>query len=74
MPFFLLRPALLGQVSVNDFLKPDECRSIVQAGERNLSMFAGTKEDHQQAYGSQISAGSTRTASINGCSSEFEIA
>jgi PKHD-type hydroxylase len=47
MPFFLLRPALLGQVSVNDFLKPDECRSIVQAGERNLSMIAGTTEDHR---------------------------
>jgi len=47
MPFFLLRPTLLGQVSVNDFLKPDECRSIVQAGERNLSMIAGTTEDHR---------------------------
>ena len=38
---------MLGQVSVNDFLKPDECRSIVQAGERNLSMIAGTTEDHR---------------------------
>lgn len=47
MPFFLLKPALLGQVSVNDFLKADECRSIVEAGERNLNMTAGTTEDRR---------------------------
>jgi len=47
MHFFLLKPALLGQISVNDFLKPDECRAIIDAGERNLNISAGTTEDRR---------------------------
>jgi len=47
MPYFLLRPVLLGQVSVNDFLTPDECQTLVDEGGRNSEMTAGTTEDHR---------------------------
>jgi PKHD-type hydroxylase len=47
MPFFLLKPALLGQVSINAFLSSDECRGIIESGERNLHLTAATTEDRR---------------------------
>ena len=45
MAFFPLKPVLLGQVSVNDFLTPDQCRSILASGESNLALTPGATED-----------------------------
>lgn len=45
MPFFPMKPALLGQVSVKDFLTPDECRSIIRSGESNLTLTSAATED-----------------------------
>ena len=45
MPFFLLKPALSGQVSVNNFLSGDECRAAIEGGERTLGLAAGTTGD-----------------------------
>jgi Uncharacterized iron-regulated protein len=48
MPFFLLKPALLGQICVNEFLTPDECRAIIMGGESNLQLAPGTTEDRRE--------------------------
>lgn len=45
MPFHLLKPALTGQVTVNDFLSGDECRAIIEGGERALGLHAGATGD-----------------------------
>ena len=47
MPFYLLRPALLGKVSVDNFLNHDECRAIIESGESSLNLEAGTTEDRR---------------------------
>jgi PKHD-type hydroxylase len=47
MAFFLLKPSTTGQVSVNDFLTRDECRAVIEGGERNLQLAAGTTEDRR---------------------------
>jgi PKHD-type hydroxylase len=45
MAFYLLKPTLLGQLAVNGFLTAEECRSIVEGGERGLNLTAGTTAD-----------------------------
>lgn len=47
MAFYLLKPALLGQLAVNGFLTPEECRGIIEGGERNLTLTAGATEGNQ---------------------------
>lgn len=45
MPFFLLKPTLLGQVCVNDLLTTAECNGIIERGEIGLS--PGRTEDRR---------------------------
>ena len=47
MPYFLLKPALSGQVTVNDFLSRDECRGIIEGGERTVGLHAGSTGDRR---------------------------
>jgi PKHD-type hydroxylase len=49
MPFFLLRPALLGQLSVDNFLSRDECSKLIDQTESKLALVAGKTEDHRAA-------------------------
>ena len=47
MPFHLLKPALTGQLAVSTFLTNDECRGIIQSGERGLVLAPGMTEDER---------------------------
>jgi PKHD-type hydroxylase len=48
MAFFHLRPNLVGQpTGLNNFLTPEECKSIVSSGENNLELKIAKTEDHQ---------------------------
>jgi PKHD-type hydroxylase len=49
MAFFLLGSPLTGQVSVNGFLTSEECRRVIECGERNLNLSAGTTEDRRSS-------------------------
>ena len=49
MPFFLLRPALLGQLAVDNFLAADECQALIDETESKLALVAGKTEDHHAA-------------------------
>ncbi len=47
MPFQLLRPALTGKLAVESFLSHEECKAIVEGGERRLVLAAGKTEDQR---------------------------
>ena len=47
MSFFLLRPALTGHIAVNGFLTVDECRGLIEGGERSLKLAPGATEDRR---------------------------
>jgi PKHD-type hydroxylase len=47
MPFHLLKPALTGQLAVSTFLTDDECKGIIQSGERGLVLAPGMTEDER---------------------------
>jgi len=47
MPFHLLKPVLLGQLAINGFLTMEECQRMVEGGERNLALTAGTTEGNK---------------------------
>lgn len=47
MPFHLLKPALTGQLAVSPFLTAEECRGIIESGERTLVLSPGMTEDQQ---------------------------
>ena len=49
MPFFLLRPALLGQLAVDNFLAADECQALIDETESKLALVAAKTEDHHRA-------------------------
>jgi PKHD-type hydroxylase len=47
MPFHLLKPALTGQVAVGTFLTREECKGIIESGERSLLLAPGMTEDQR---------------------------
>lgn len=49
MAFYLLRPALTGQLAVSNFLTAEECRAVIEGGERHLELKAGVTEDRRSA-------------------------
>lgn len=49
MAFFLLKPPLTGHLAVNAFLTAEECRRIIEGGERTLELAPGKTEDRRSS-------------------------